>query len=199
MQNLQNWLGEISIGRALDLGAGDGEIALWLSRQGFQVDAVERDSLVFKRLQKASVGSDVVPHMTDLTEFPMTPATYNLIITQAVLHFLRPTQLWLLADRLVDALVPGGILLAEVFTTDDPGYSTLRQTNTLEIEPNTFEAPSPIGIIHYFAPGELRRIFAPLEILEYEETRRADPQSADGFHAGAYLLARRPQTTMIGR
>jgi SAM-dependent methyltransferase len=198
MQNLQKWLDEILIGRALDLGAGDGEIALWLSELGFQVDAVERDPIVFQRLQKVCAGSDVVPHRADLIEFPMPPATYDFIVTQAVLHFLRPTQLWPLADRLTNALVPGGILLAEVFTTDDPGYTTLRQSNTLEIEPNTFEAPPPIGLIHYFAPGELRRIFALLDVLEYDESRRADPQSADGFRAGAHLLARRPQTTMIG-
>jgi SAM-dependent methyltransferase len=198
MQNLEKWLDQIPIGRALDLGAGDGETALWLVERGFQVVAVERDPSAFQRLRKIFVGSGIVPHMADLQEFPLPPATYNLIVAQAVLHFLRPTQLWPLADRLVDALVPGGILLAEVFTTDDPGYSILRQTDTLEVEPNTFQAPPPIGLIHYFAPGELRRIFAPLEILEYDESRRADPASEDGFRAGAHLLARRPATTRTG-
>jgi len=113
-------------------------------------------------------------------------------VAQAVLHFLRPTQLWLLADRLVATLKPGGLLLADVFTTDDPGYLALKETGTIEIEPNTFEAPEPVGLIHYFAPGELRRIFALLEVLEYDESRRADPRSDDGFRAGAHLVAKRP-------
>jgi trans-aconitate methyltransferase len=198
IQNLQNLLDSISTNRALDLGAGEGETALWLAEQGFIVDAVERDPLVFQRLQKACVGLDVVPHMADLNEFPLPPKTYNLIVAQAVLHFLRPTQLWPLADRLVEALVPGGLLTAEVFTTDDPGYTSLHESNTLEIEPNTFEAPPPIGLIHYFAPGELLRTFTPLDVLEYDESRQADQRAEDGFRAGAYLLARRPRTTAIG-
>jgi SAM-dependent methyltransferase len=197
VKNLEKWLDEISIGSALDLGAGEGETSLWLAQHDFKVDAVERDALIYERLSAACAGTTVNPHLSDLTEFSLSPNSYSLIVAQAVLHFLRPTQLWPLADRLVDALVPGGILLAEVFTTDDPGYTALRQSNTLEIEPNTFEAPPPIGLIHYFTPGELRRVFAALEVLENDESRRADPQSVDGFRAGAYLLARRPQTSLI--
>ncbi len=198
MQNLQNLLDSISTNRALDLGTGEGETALWLAEQGFTVDAVERDPEVYRRLVEACAGTAVNPHRADVADFPLPLATYDLIVTQAVLHFLRPTQLWPLADRLVKTLVPGGLLVAEVFTTDDPGYVALRQSNAAEIEPNTFEAPPPIGLIHYFAPGELLRTFAPLDVLEYDEARRADPRSEDGFRAGAYLLARRPQTTAIG-
>jgi trans-aconitate methyltransferase len=199
MQHLQKWLDEISPSRALDLGAGDGETALWLAKQGPTVDAVERDPQVYARLAEACVGTSVTPHQTDLSEFPLHPDTYNLIVAQAVLHFLRPTQLWPLADRLVEALAPGGLLIAEVFTTDDPGYTTLRESEAAEIEPNTFEAPHPIGLIHYFTPGELRRIFTPLEILEYNESRTVDAQSEDGFRAGAYLVAQRPITTKIDK
>jgi hypothetical protein len=125
-----------------------------------------------------------------VVDFPL--ATYDLIVAQAVLHFLRPTQLWTLADRLVAAIIPGGILMAEVFTTDDPGYKALLASKAIEIEPNTFEAPHPFGLIHYFAPGELRRIFTPLEILEYNESRANDPHCEYGFRAGAYLVAQRP-------
>lgn len=195
LNDLLLWPDEITPSRALDLGAGEGETALWLAKRGFSVDAVERDPEIFARLIEACAGTSISTHLADATAFPLLPTTYDLIVAQAVLHFLRPTQLWPLADRLVESLVPGGILLAEVFTTDDPGYTTLRQSNTLEIEPNTFEAPPPIGLIRYFAPGELRRIFAPLEVLEYDESRRADPQSSDGYRAGAHLVARRPPPT----
>lgn len=191
MQNLQKWLNNISVGRALDLGAGEGETALWLAEYGFTVDAVERDLRVNKRLKRVCANSSVILHRVDLHAFPLTAATYNLIIAQAVLHFIRPTQLWPLADRIVEALVPGGLLVAEVFTIDDPGFAALKQSGAPEFEPNTFEAPQPIGLIHYFAPGELRRIFAHLEILEYEESRQVDPQSEYGFRAGAHLVAKR--------
>jgi SAM-dependent methyltransferase len=195
MQNLEKWLNRTSTNRALDLGAGEGKNALWLAAQGFTVDAVEHDPQVYQRLAAACAGAAVTPHHDDVVDFPLS--AYDLIVAQAVLHFLRPTQLWPLADRLVAALLPGAILVAEVFTTDDPGYTALLESNATEIEPNTFEAPAPIGVIHYFAPGELRRIFAPLEVLEYDESRTADPQSEYGFHAGAFLVAQRPTITRV--
>ncbi len=183
---------------ALDLGAGEGETALWLAKRGFTVDAVERDPDIFARLVEACAGTSISTHLVDVTEFPLPPATYDLIVAQAVLHFLRPTQLWPLADRLAEALVPGGLLVAEVFTTDDPGCVALKESGATEIEPNTFLAPEPIGLIHYFAPDELHRIFAPLEILEYEESRQSNPRSEDGYRAGAQLVAKRPRPAKIG-
>jgi SAM-dependent methyltransferase len=197
MENLQNWLEGISSGHALDLGAGEGEFALELAERGFRVDAVEGDARVYKRLAAACLDTPVAAHHADVMDFPIPPSVYDLIVAQAVLHFLRPTQLWTLADRLVAGLIPSGILLAEVFTTDDPGCVALKESGATQIEPNTFLAPEPVGLIHYFAAGELRRVFAPLEVLEYDESRRADPRSEDGFHAGARLLARRPRPVKI--
>jgi hypothetical protein len=83
-------------------------------------------------------------------------------------------------------------LIAEAFTTDDPGYALLRRENVREIEPNTFEAPPLIGLIHYFEPGELRQLFIGLKSLEYIEERRSDPASPEGYRAGALLVAQRP-------
>jgi tellurite methyltransferase len=197
LKDVRPWIDSIPPSRALDLGAGEGDTGLWLAERGFTVDAVERDPEIYARLVEACAGTTVNPHLSDITEFPLSPTSYSLIVAQAVLHFLRPTQLWTLADRLVAGLIPGGILLAEVFTTDDPGCVALKESGATQIEPNTFLAPEPVGLIHYFAAGELRRVFAPLEVLEYDESRRADPRSEDGFHAGARLLARRPRPVKI--
>jgi trans-aconitate methyltransferase len=178
----------VPIGRALDLGAGEGETACWLAERGFSVDAVERDPKTFKQLAKACADKSVQPHLSDLRQYVISPEAYGLVLAEAVLHFLKPTELWPLADRLCHALVPGGILIAEAFTTDDPGFNQLREAGAVEIEPNTFLAP---WLIHYFAPGELRRVFADLEILAYEESRRLDPASSEGYRAGATFVGRR--------
>ena len=188
---LEAWVDEVPVGRALDLGAGDGETACWLASRGFTVDAIERDRAVFERLKRTCDGTTVQPHLINLMTFPMPVEKYTLIIAQAVLHFLRPTELWPLADRMCHALVPGGWLLAEVFTTDDPGYTALHASDVVEIEPNTFRVDHSIGVIHYFAPQELVRVFASLEVLAYDETRFIDSKSQDDYRAGAALMARK--------
>lgn len=178
-------------GRALDLGAGEGEAAVWLARQGFLVDAVERDPEALAVLRRARAGLTIVVHPLDLREFPFVPETYSLILALAVLHFLRPSELWPLADRLSDCLLPGGLLMADALTIDDPEVAVLRAAPVPEVEPNTFLFDPPEGVIHFFEPRELLRVFAGLEVLEYEESRRAAPEDDLGYRSGATLVARR--------
>ena len=117
---LARWWSVAPRGRALDLGAGSGEAAVWLAGQGFLVDAVEHDREAVTYLQRARAGRTIVVHPVDLRVFPLEPKTYALVLASAVLHFLRPSELWPLADRLCDCLLPGGLLVAEVLTIDDP-------------------------------------------------------------------------------
>ena len=192
LDRLARWLSTSSRGRVLDLGAGEGETAVWLARQGFLVDAVECDPEAQAILRRARTGLTIVVHPLDLREFPFVPETYGLILALAVLHFLRPSELWPLADRLSDCLLPGGLLIAEALTIDDPEAGVLRAAPLPEVEPNTFLFDPPQGVIHFFEPQELSRVFAGLEVLEYEESRRAAPESDLGYRSGATLVARRP-------
>jgi hypothetical protein len=95
-----------------------------------------------------------------------------------------------LADRLRAALRPGGLLIAEVLTTDDPGFGARLESGAPALEPNAFRLENG-GVLHYFEPGELRRVFASLEAVEYAEERRVDPAADPGYRAGATLVARR--------
>jgi SAM-dependent methyltransferase len=196
---LEAWVDHVPRGRALDLGAGEGVTARWLTSRGFTVDAIERDPPTFDRLKSACVGNSIRPHLADLRMFPLPLERYTLIVAQAVLHFLRPTDLWPLSDRLCHALVPEGFLLAEVFTTDDPSYGTLRACEAIEIEPNTFHLNDSLDVIHYFESQELRRVFAALDVMVYEENRRMDPGAQDSYHAGAALVARKPPAVRVDR
>ena len=193
MDALARWWHAAPRGRALDLGAGNGEASVWLAQQGFLVDAVELDPEAVSSLRRARAGRTIVVHPVDLRMFPLEPKTYALVLASAVLHFLRPSELWSLADRLSGCLLPGGLLVAEVLTVDDPEASSLRAAPVQEIEPNTFVVAPPGRLIHFFEPGELRRVFAGLEILDYAEDRRSAPQAEAGYRSGATLVARRKE------
>jgi trans-aconitate methyltransferase len=188
---IEDWLQWIPVGYALDLGAGAGDATLWLADRGFKVDAVERDEQISRDLIQACEGQEVEIYNCDVIEFKFPHERYSVINASAILHFIKPTDLWSIADRLVAALVPGGFLIAEALTTDDPGYEALHLSGQEQIEPNTFSLPSVEGVIHYFEPGELSRIFSSLEVTLYEETRRKDEEDPVGFRAGASLVARK--------
>jgi len=188
---LGRWLRCIPRGSALDLGTGEGENACWLAQQGFTVDAVEVDPRFTLQLAERRGALPVRVCPSDITIFQIVESSYSLIVASAILHFLRPTELWPLADRLRQGLKTGGFLIAEVFTTDDPGYAVLRENGTEEIEPNTFRLEGRSGVIHYFAREELRRVFEGLEILEYEEFRRLAEDPEVAYTSGALLVARK--------
>ncbi|OGO18492.1 MAG: hypothetical protein A2Z14_19825 [Chloroflexi bacterium RBG_16_48_8] len=188
---LEKWIGHITLGNALELGAGDGETTVWLAQSGFKVVAVERDPEACRLLREACMGLDVEIHPMDVRDHVLSEGKYNLIYASALLHFIKPTDLWPLADRIVAALASGGFLIAEAFTIDDPGYEALWNSGVAQIEPNTFVIPSSEEVIHYFAPGELRRTFSVLEVFDYEETRRIDAEDPVGYRSGAALVARK--------
>ena len=191
LEALGRWLGATLTGRVLDLGAGDGAVSLWLGKQGYLVDAVESDLDKAQQLEQARQGLPVVVHPLDLRDFPLSPGTYSVIVAAAVLHFLRPSELWPLADRLIESLVPGGLVVAEALTTDDPEAVELSAAAAVPLEPNTYRSTAPEGLIHFFEPGELRRTFQALEILEDEEFRRSAPEWPGGYRSGATLVGRR--------
>jgi len=188
---LRQWIDVIPKGRALDIGAGEGDISIWLTQKGFQVDAIESNPDACSQLGGRSKGLDVAIHSMDMRDYRFPKGEYSLVYAGAILHFLKPTDLWVLADRIVSTLVQGGFLVAQVFTTDDPGYEELRNTEAEEIEPNTFISPVLKEPIHYFMPGELTRTFSVLNIQAYEESRIVDPADPVGFRSGASIVARK--------
>ena len=74
-------------------------------------------------------------------------------------------------EALVRALVPGGLLLYETFTRDQPvhGWGPRRPEFLLE-------------------PGELLRLFSDLEVVHHDEAPISEPRP----EASARLVARRP-------
>lgn len=190
---LTRWIDDIPRGRALDIGAGSGQLTRWLAQRGFQVKAIEPDSTMARRLIKASSDLDIDVVRRSIQTVALPESHYTLIVAGAVLHFLLPPELPEIGARLSHALKPGGYLMAEVFTGDDPGLERYRRSDVDPVEENTYPLLEREGVIHFFAPGELRRLFSDLEMVEYEESRRADPDDEAGFRAGASLVARKPE------
>lgn len=190
---LEEFIDEIAVGRALDLGMGEGRNALWLAERGFDVVGVDVSTTAVETAQQLACERRLTleTHVADIREFEIKPESYVLVMVSAVLHFLLPDEIRGLADRIKAGLQPGGFVIVSVFTVDDPGYEALQEQGAALIAQNTFLVPDLGGSLHYFAFGELRRLFDELEILHYAEERHLDTSHDDPhYHAGAFLVAR---------
>ncbi|MFQ5593439.1 MAG: class I SAM-dependent methyltransferase [Anaerolineae bacterium] len=191
---LEEFIDVIPIGRALDLGMGEGQNAVWLAEHGFRVVGIDLSPVAVGAAQRLAHEHGVVLEtaVADIREFKIEPDCYTLVLASAVLHFLRPEEIRELAGRIKAGLRPGGFVVAHVFTVDDPGYAALQDQGASVVAERTFVVPEIEVILHYFAFGELRSLFKGLEIVYYAEERHLDSSGDDAhYHAGAFLVARR--------
>ncbi len=160
-------------GRVLDVAAGRGRHALYLAAQGYQVDAVDRDSGALAQLaQSASHLSPITTRTVDLEQpAPFNPdfghAQYDVIAVLFYLH--RP-----LFPFLIEALKPGGVLLYETFTID-----------------NHLRHGHPRRQAFCLAQNELLRLTSPLNIMHYDEGAH-DGVQGSGTTYTAQLVACKP-------
>jgi thioredoxin reductase/SAM-dependent methyltransferase len=106
---------DLTPGRALDIGAGEGADAIWLAEQGWEVTAVDIAALALDRgraeatRREPSVAGRVDWLAADITRWSPTPKAYDLV----TLQFVHLTS----AERAVgfpgcyEAVAPGGTLL----------------------------------------------------------------------------------------
>lgn len=94
-------------GRVLDVACGQGRHARLLAREGFLVEAVDRD---LKALEQLAGEPGITTRVADLESegWPYEAASFDGVIVTNYLH--RP-----LFDALVHALRPNGVLIYETF------------------------------------------------------------------------------------
>lgn len=135
-------------GLALDVACGEGRHALWLASRGLTTLALDRDAAKIAALAGAagSLGLPLTAETRDLEtgSAGLGSGKYDAIVVASYLH--RP-----LFPALREALAPGGVLVYETFTT----------AQALRGHPR-----NPAFLL---APGELRTLVAPLEVLAERE------------------------------
>lgn len=155
------------LGPIVDLACGRGRNALALSREGIDCLGLDRNRSSLRELAAAARPGRVEAVCCDLESghgIPVRPGSCGAIL---VFRFLfRP-----LAAAIQDALAPGGLLLYETFTREQPahGWGPSRPAFLLEA-------------------GELPRLFPGLEIVQHDEA----PVTVPRPEASARLVARRP-------
>ena len=102
--------GSVPVGRALDLGAGEGRNSLWLARNGWDVTAVDVSAVALGRLAEAASaqGSHVRTVVGDMQELLTSGERYDLVVV-CFIHPAPDRRASLLAG-MAGAVAPGGDL-----------------------------------------------------------------------------------------
>lgn len=164
---LENWIGRIPRGRALDVACGRGRNSLFLTSHGFDVDAVDISAAALDQARHSATERGLSVHWIehDLDEPRDWPESYALILV------FRYVNLPLVSE-LVNHLAPGGFLLLELHLATDA------------------EVAGPSSSAYRVKPGELEAVTDGLKILHQEETITRD---RDGKTVAlARMVAQRP-------
>lgn len=157
---------------------GEGRNGVWLARQGFAVTSVDVSA---RGLEKARAladrhGVELALVRADLRSWDWPAAAFDGVVA-IFAHFPREVRP-LLHRRMLEALVPGGILLIEAYSP----YQHLYRTG----------GPQDLDML--VSAFRLQQDLAGAEILELAEveTELAEGQGHRGRSAVVRCIARRP-------
>jgi SAM-dependent methyltransferase len=158
-------------GMALDLNSGNGNDAVFLAEQGFEVISLDSRQENLEKAIKHARRKDVSIDFRnqDPPGFKIHKGRYSLIIADNVLHHMKKSGLEKFAQEIINGLKKGGILIGSSLSIDDPLFRELRKKHVPEIEDNCFMLVDGL-IFSFFGRREMLDIFPELKILHYAET-----------------------------
>jgi len=133
--------------RALDVAMGRGRHAVVLARSGFRTFGVDiaPDAVRGAVASARAAGVTIHAWCADLTRHPLPQARFDVVV---VARYLQRD----LFPAVQAAVVPGGVVLYETFTTAQRALGT-----------------GPTSPDHLLEPGELARRFDAFDVLFYGE------------------------------
>jgi tellurite methyltransferase len=155
-------LPRIPRGLALDIAAGSGRHALAMAHAGIRVIAIDKSIDTMRELMNAARANrlPIRPVVGDLDCFPLRAASFDVIINTNFLDRM-------LFPKFIDALKPGGVLLADTFIVEQ---ATIGHPRSPE---------------HLLQHGELRELMRGLAVEVSREGLVEYPDGTRAWRSGA--------------
>ena len=131
-------------GRALDLATGSGRNAIFLAREGYQVDAVDSSAVAVEKLSSLVKQESLSIAITcaDLADYHIAGNTYALMLN---FYFLERK----LFSPIKKGLMQGGMLLFETYTVEQARYGRPHNPDYLLKANELVHSFSDLHIIYY--------------------------------------------------
>lgn len=133
-------------GKALDIACGEGRNAIFLAKNGYDVDAIDISGVAIERGKKKAAKNKVKVNFiqADLEDYRMPAETYDLIVN---FNYLQRT----LIPAIKNGLKKGGVVVFETFTLEQQAIGP------------------PKNPVFLLKPNELLKLFEGMHIFYYRE------------------------------
>lgn len=111
---LREHINTLPKGKALDVAMGEGRNAVFLAKNGFEVDGCDISEVAIKKAQKLAEENNVNIHafIADLETYKLPKDTYDVIVC---FYYLQRD----LIPQIKEALKPGGMIMYETYTIEN--------------------------------------------------------------------------------
>jgi len=168
---VKKYVPSIKNGQAIDLGAGNGNNALFLASEGFKVDAIDINKDAINSIKKRSreLKIELNAKKIDIREFPFNKK-YDLILAIQSLIFMKKSEFKIIISKIKRSLNRNGIAIISSFTTTDASYKRFTAERK-PVEKNTFYSKGTKQYWNFLEKNELKKYFInkKFRILSYEE------------------------------
>ncbi|MBM2837720.1 MAG: hypothetical protein HW415_345 [Deltaproteobacteria bacterium] len=141
---LVDFIPSLPVGRALDIACGEGRNAIYLAREGFNVDAIDISDAALNKGRTAAGGLKINFIAADLEAFQIPGNSYDLIIN---FNYLQRS----IVSEIKRGLKDGGYIIFETYTLEQQQFGSPRNPEFL------------------LKPNELLSMFKDLHIIYYRE------------------------------
>ena len=149
-------------GLALDIASGNGRHSFVMARAGIRVIAVDKSFAAANELRRAAVAQKlpVSPVVADMDDFPLGKQRFEAIVN---INYLDRA----LFPKLIEALKPGGVLIADTFLVEQAAIGHPR---------------TPAFLLQH---GELRELIRGLDVEVSREGLVEYPDGVRAWRSGA--------------
>jgi 2-polyprenyl-3-methyl-5-hydroxy-6-metoxy-1,4-benzoquinol methylase len=163
-------------GIAVDIGAGEGRNSIFLAKNGFKVEAIDKNSYGLKKCKEFAkkYNLKISTKTRDITKFNFPYNKYSLVISIATIDFLKKSEIEKIVRKTKKSLIKNGVIYFEVFSKNDPLFKKFKKLKLKLVEKDTFYVPREKFYRHFFTKNEIKELFKDFKIIKLKEKRILD-------------------------
>jgi len=180
-------------GIALDIGAGEGRNSIFLAKNGFRVEAIDKNEEGLKKCKKLAQRYNLrlKTKIANVRKFKFVRNKYSLIVAVASLDFLKFSEIKKIFLQIKKSLKKEGVFYLIVFSIKDPAFQKCKKKLKM-IEKNTFYLPKFKTSRHFFEKKELLNLLRNLKIVKLKEEKiREKHKKRIHFHHLIKVIAKK--------